>query len=75
MTGLATSKTLPNIDAPSLDKLEAACYLGISPRTVDRLRAKGALGYTRVAGQVRFSWRELMMFALRNEVVALTDET
>ena len=69
MTTLATPDT-PSIDAPSLDKQDAANYLGISQRTVDRLRANGTLGYTRVGGQVRFTWSDLLAFKMRNEVAA-----
>ena len=71
MTNLASvSDPTPSIDAPSLDKHDAASYLNVSQRTIDRLRASGALTFTRVGGQVRFCWRDLITFQMRNEVIA-----
>jgi excisionase family DNA binding protein len=70
MTTLATTSDTPSIDAPSLDKHDAADYLNVSARTVDRLRERGLLGYTRVGQQVRFAWRDLLEFKMKNEVTA-----
>jgi excisionase family DNA binding protein len=70
MTILATSSDTPSIDAPSLVKRDAASYFNVSQRTIDRLRASGALGYARVGGQVRFAWSDLLAFKMKNEVAA-----
>lgn len=58
------------LDSPHLNKNAVATYLNVSERTVDRLRASGDLGYSRVRGQVRFSLHDVVRFLAKNEVVA-----
>ena len=53
-------------DAPAappelMTRAEAAEYLRVSVRTIDRLRAEGALSTVRVAGAVRLRRAELQL--------------
>jgi excisionase family DNA binding protein len=42
-----------------LNKAEAARFLGVSPRTLDRERAVGRIRHVRVRGQIRFRQEQL----------------
>lgn len=64
-----THQHLLMLDSPSLDIRAVAAYLGVSPRTIDRLKNAGALGYTKVGRrQIRFSLQDVARYVARNEV-------
>ena len=74
MTVLANITSLvnpPTVDSPYMNKVALAKILGVSTRTVDRLKDSGALTFTRVGHQVRFSWHDIIRFLARNEVSSL----
>jgi excisionase family DNA binding protein len=42
-----------------LNWAEAAVALGMSVRTLERLKSSGAIGSTKIAGKVYFSWDDI----------------
>jgi len=50
-----------------LRKGEAARRLGVSPSTIDRLRANGELAWVAIGGQVRFRPEALLEYVARAE--------
>lgn len=50
-----------------LRKPEAARRLGVSPSTIDRLRANGELAWVAIGGQVRFRPEALLEYVARAE--------
>jgi excisionase family DNA binding protein len=74
MSVLASTTALvnpPTVDSPYMNKLALAKFLGVSTRTVDRLKDSGALTFTRVGHQVRFSWHDIIRFLAKNEVSSI----
>jgi excisionase family DNA binding protein len=52
-----------------LDTEELGEYLGLSGRTIDRLRQTGALSYRRFGSQVRFSPEDIAEFVSKSRVL------
>jgi excisionase family DNA binding protein len=52
-----------------LDTEELGEYLGLSGRTIDRLRQTGAISYRRFGHQIRFSPEDIAEFVAKSRVV------
>jgi excisionase family DNA binding protein len=63
-----TINTMSELDSPYLSRATVAKLFNVSMRTVDRLKASGDLGFTRVRGQIRFSLHDVVRFLAKNEV-------
>lgn len=57
------------IDKVWLTHKEAAAYLGVSGRTLDRWRAEAKMPYYKPGGTIIFRKRDLDNFVLRNRVI------
>lgn len=59
--------TLPEpLTQPLWTKKQAADYLSISLRTLDRVRDLGAIGWVEVGGQIRFEPEEIRNYVKRH---------
>lgn len=59
------SQTPPSKPARLLTPPEAAAFLSVSPRTLTRLTATGALPHVRVGGQRRYEFEALLTYVAR----------
>jgi excisionase family DNA binding protein len=62
----------PPVATPCLDTQDVADFLGVSTRTVDRLRESGALTFRRVGHQVRFVPQDVADYLDRIRVAAVS---
>ena len=58
-----------------LSREDAAAYLGISVRTLDRLRAEGKMSFVRLGGRVSYLPSDLDAYVERNRVEAARPRT
>jgi excisionase family DNA binding protein len=62
----------PMPDAPCLDAQDVAEILGVSLRTIDRLRQSGSLTFRRVGHQIRFVPQDVADYLDRSRVSAVS---